>query len=1105
MGAIIKIAGPLVVADGMRGSKMYDVTRVGTDGLIGEIIQLKDDTAVIQVYEDTSGVRPGEQVESEGVQLSLELGPGVLTKIYDGVQRPLDVIRSKSGIFIKRGINIPSLDRKRKWKFVIEKGVSKGTQVSEGHILGHVQETELIKHYIMVPSGVKGRIKTIREGNFTVEDTIAVVETQKGEVKITMMQRRPVRHAARYLDKIPSDTPLITGTRVIDTFFPVAKGGAAGIPGPFGSGKCVSRDTLVMLGNGRIIPIESIYDEGVEKGRLVETNGIEELYDLKGLPNPRMISLAKSAFVKTEPKIVYKGKSNGMVRIKTRTGKVVEVTPIHKLFALSGDGIKEKEAQLLKVGDYIASPRRVKLNLRDQNIDLLPQLAATRLFSADWTFDSRIRKLIKMGVKGGTISKIYEMHTRESRRIPLKLAYEVVSSNRIKERPQLITAMHGKAVRIPARVTPDLAEFLAYIIADGNLKRSSYSIRFYNSHKGLIERYTQLARSLFGVHPYMYPHPKGRSQVVQIDSKVLFEFFVALGIPYVQKAGNARIPECILKSSDKSMAAFLSGYISCDGHVDKTGSRVDITSKSRRIIEEFSFVLLRFGMVSTISKVRKDGTTRLYISSSNQLAKLAKLCTNMHSYKKKELQKAIKTTTYTSIDSAPLPATLNKLLKSDGIISKLQKLGVHISSYIDNGQNISVETLDKLIHGLSKLIEVPECVNEYRKLIDEIFFDRIAIVERLPQVKDVFDVEVPKHHNFVGGHGPLLLHNTVTQQSLAKYSDSSIVIYVGAGERGNEMTEVLTEFPELKDPNTGRPLMERTVLIANTSNMPVAAREASIYTGITIAEYFRDMGYDVALMADSTSRWAEAMREVSARLEEMPGEEGYPAYLPKRLAEFYERAGRVKTLNGKIGSVTVVGAVSPPGGDISEPVSQGTLRVIKTFWALDASLASSRHFPSINWLQSYSLYHAALEKWYLEGIGEEFIDARDDAMRLLQREAELKDIVQLVGADALPETERLTLEIGRMIREDFLRQNAFDAVDASTSMRKQLLMLKTILHFRDKAAGALDAEVTIDKIVAAKVRSRIARLKEVKEDSIEREAKDVNDEIDKEISQIMKE
>jgi V/A-type H+-transporting ATPase subunit A len=292
----------------------------------------------------------------------------------------------------------------------------------------------------------------------------------------------------------------------------------------------------------------------------------------------------------------------------------------------------------------------------------------------------------------------------------------------------------------------------------------------------------------------------------------------------------------------------------------------------------------------------------------------------------------------------------------------------------------------------------------------------------------------------------MILHNTVMQQQLAKWSDADVIIYVGCGERGNEMTDVLTEFPLLKDPKSGKPLMDRTILVANTSNMPVAAREASIYSGITIAEYFRDMGYNVAVMADSTSRWAEAMREISARLEEMPGEEGYPAYLPKRLAEFYERSGKVETLNGKIGSITIIGAVSPAGGDITEPVSQGTLRVVKTFWALDASLANQRHFPSINWLLSYSLYLDPLEDWYKKNVGEAFVAGRKEAMRLLQREAELKDIVQLVGEDALPDSERIILEIGKMLREDYLRQSAFDEIDAFTSLKKQDIMLSTMLH-----------------------------------------------------------
>ena len=582
MGVIEKVSGPLVVAKDMLGSSMYDVVKVGKDGLVGEIIQLRKDRAIIQVYEDTTGIGPGESVESTKLPLSVELGPGILSNIYDGIQRPLEVLRSKSGVFIEKGIAADAVDKKKKWKFVPDKGVHAGSSVSEGQIIGHVQETELIKHYIMVPYGVSGKIKSIKQGSFAVEDTIAVVESRGKSHEITMLQRRSVRKPSKYKNRFRSDEPLVTGQRVIDTLFPVAKGGTAAVPGPFGAGK------------------------------------------------------------------------------------------------------------------------------------------------------------------------------------------------------------------------------------------------------------------------------------------------------------------------------------------------------------------------------------------------------------------------------------------------------------------------------------------------------------------------------------------TVIQHQLAKYADSDIVVYVGCGERGNEMTEILTEFPELKDPRSGRPLMERTVLIANTSNMPVAAREASIYTGITIAEYFRDMGYSVAIMADSTSRWAEAMREISARLEEMPGEEGYPAYLPKRLAEYYERGGKVETLSGKIGSVTLVGAVSPPGGDLSEPVSQGTLRVVKAFWSLDASLANSRHFPSINWLSSYSLYIDSLESWYEKNLGKEFLSMRRECMQILQREAELKDIVQLVGAEALPDHERLVLEVGKMIRESFLRQSAFDEIDAYTSLKKQEFMLRAMLRFSKKAEDSLKEGIPLDNITKMKIIDQIARLKEVKEQEVEKTEKKIAEEMDKEFSETSK-
>ena len=329
--------------------------------------------------------------------------------------------------------------------------------------------------------------------------------------------------------------------------------------------------------------------------------------------------------------------------------------------------------------------------------------------------------------------------------------------------------------------------------------------------------------------------------------------------------------------------------------------------------------------------------------------------------------------------------------------------------------------------------------------------------------------------------GPFGSGKTVTQQALAKWSDAEIVVYIGCGERGNEMTEVLTEFPELEDPKTGKPLMERTVLIANTSNMPVAAREASVYTGITIAEYFRDMGYDVSLMADSTSRWAEAMREISSRLEEMPGEEGYPAYLAARLSEFYERAGRVNTLNKDFGSVTVIGAVSPPGGDFSEPVTQNTLRIVKCFWALDAKLSQRRHFPAINWLNSYSLYLDTLNRYYDEKVSPEWNPLRTWAMEVLQKEAELQEIVQLVGSDALPDEEQVTIEVARMLREIFLQQNAFDPVDTFCDMGKQFDILKAIKFYSDQAYAALKAGVITAQITGLKAKNDLPQIKYVKD------------------------
>lgn len=559
-GTIIRTAGPLVVASDCLGAKMYDMVKIGEKGLIGEIIELREDRAFIQVYEDTTGIGPGEPVYLTGKPLSVELGPGLISSIYDGIQRPLDTIREQEGDFVTRGIEVNPLDRETRWEF--KPLVKDGAEVTAGDILGEVQETPLISHKIMVPAGMQGTVKSIKSGSFTVDTAVAVIAAQSGDKEIRMFQTWSVRKNRKVKERRMPQVPLVTGQRVLDTLFPLAKGGTACVPGPFGSGK------------------------------------------------------------------------------------------------------------------------------------------------------------------------------------------------------------------------------------------------------------------------------------------------------------------------------------------------------------------------------------------------------------------------------------------------------------------------------------------------------------------------------------------TVVQHQLSRWSDAQIIVFVACGERGNEVADLLLSFPELKDPHSGRPLMERTIIIANTSNMPVAAREASIYTGMTIAEYFRDMGYSVALMADSSSRWAEALREISGRMEEMPGEEGYPAYLASRLAEFYERAGRVICLGSdqREGALSVIGAVSPPGGDLSDPVVQSTLKVVKVFWALDDKLANMRHFPAINWLNSYSLYVENIKNYWEDEVAEEFSELRQEAMRLLEEESELQEIARLVGVESLSSQDRLVLESARAIREDFLHQNAFHPEDTYTSLRKQYLMLRCLIHFHSQGLNALNEGVDMDKITGMEIREKIAQMKYFAED-----------------------
>jgi len=819
-GAVVRVSGPVVVAEGLESAKMYDVVRVGELGLIGEVIRLEGNKVTVQVYEDTTGIRPGDKVENTNQALSVELGPGLLTSIYDGIQRPLNILREKSGDFISRGLIIPPLDEKKKWDFEAIK--RDGDMVSEGEILGEVEETPLIKHKIMLPLGLKGELKELRSGSYTIRDPIGSVSTSEGKVDLFLSTKWTVRIPRPYRKKLPPDTPLVTGQRVLDTFFPVAKGGTAAIPGPFGSGKCVLGDTPVLLGDGRFVEIEKLYDS-LREDAIIEVNGNEEILTLKKEISLFSYSLRDGKIIRSKTRKMYKGYSDTIIHIKTSSGRNVKVTPVHRLFVMGNGKIEQKEAGKLRVGDKIAA----------------------------------VRDISSLSEKG----------------------YE-------------------------------------------NYKEISY----------LAEKFSN----------------------------------------------------------------------------DKNG-KINVITERKEVVRSICSSLLMLGVDYTIKQFSDKYTIALSASQ------------------------------------------LNEKINSDGIYNE---------------------------DGKGALLLEQRCI----------FADEVISVEEIAGPFPVYDFSLPDYwENFVGGEGGLILHNTVTQQQLAKWSDSNVVVYVGCGERGNEMTEVLVTFPELKDPKSGRPLLERTILVANTSNMPVAAREASIYTGITMAEYYRDMGYDVALMADSTSRWAEALREISGRLEEMPGEEGYPAYLGKRLAEFYERSGRVVVLSPeeRIGSVTIVGAVSPPGGDFSEPVSQNTLRVTRVFWALDASLAGRRHFPAINWLTSYSLYAEDLAEWGRRNVAKDWPEIRAKALEILQKESELQDIVQLVGYDALPETEKGILDVAKMIREDYLQQSAFDEVDTYSSIRKQYLMLKTILEFGSMEADAIKQGAQASQVSSLEVKNKISRLKWTPESQVQ--------------------
>ncbi|MBU4373127.1 MAG: V-type ATP synthase subunit A [Euryarchaeota archaeon] len=1051
-GEIYRISGPVVIISGLN-TKMYDVVKVGKEGLMGEVIGIEGDKSTVQVYEETSGLRPGEPVENTGMPLSVELGPGLLESIYDGIQRPLPVLKDTMGDFIKRGVTANGLSREKEWELVPT--VNKGDKVKGGDIIGTVQETQNIQHRILVPPNVSGTIDEIKSGKFKVDEVICTLCDGK---ELTMMQKWPVRKPRPVSKKLMPNTPLITGQRILDGLFPVAKGGTAAIPGPFGSGKCVSRDTRILVDNS-LVCIKEVFENSENDGEVIEENGCEKLIKLF---KPLKIQTFDGEKIKEASAThVYRGISEKMVEIKTRSGRSIRLTPAHKLYRLDPElQIIETPAEQLKEGDYIISPRKMDMSGEYQKIalDFECRVEGDVITQIPYVIDDYVNKksitrkelALIMGIPEHTMQEFYSGRNKPTLSFVKKLE-EITGV----ELPvyKIKTERQSKAISVPECLNEEFAELIGYLMSDGMIKGSK-TVEFFNKKKELRDRVSFLIKHLFGLETKEYW--ANTVEAVHVPSRALVKLLVSFGFPLNKKSQNVSLPKGLLSSPESVIKHFIAAYISCDGHV-RDGD-IELTTASKLMQEGIAYLLLRLGVLYSTREKVVNGRTyyRIFIS--------AREAVKIHPYYNKEFY-------FNSTDIVPMTRALFRQILSNTKPWALEKEGIPSSAYYVD-QNQTVLTFQKLANYLHN-----EHLQKLANALDFVFCDEITSVKTIESQEEVYDITVPETHNFVGGNIPMLLHNTVTQQQLAKWSDTEIVVYIGCGERGNEMADVLSEFPELEDPKTGRPLMERTVLIANTSNMPVAAREASVYTGITIAEYYRDMGYDVSLMADSTSRWAEAMREISSRLEEMPGEEGYPAYLAARLSEFYERSGKVKALCGREGSITVIGAVSPPGGDFSEPVTQNTLRIVKVFWALDAKLAQRRHFPAINWLNSYSLYSKVLGEWYDKNVSPEWVKLRNDAMELLQKEAELSEIVQLVGSDALPEDQQLTLEIARMVREYFLQQNAYHEVDTFCPMDKQYKLLKAITAWGDKAHNALESGVSVEDIMKSKSKDDLAKVK----------------------------
>ncbi len=1101
-GRIIKIAGPVVQADDLKGAEMYEVVEVGEEKLIGEIIELHEDVATIQVYEETGGIAPGEPVWRTGKPLSVELGPGLIQNIYDGIQRPLELIKEETGDFIKRGVDVPPLPEDKGWEF--EPQVEEGAEVDTGDIIGTVQESTVVEHRIMVPPGVKGTVKEIvSQGEYTIKDKIAVISTEKGERELTMRQYWPVRIMRPIVKKQAPKDLLITGQRVLDTFFPLTKGGTAAIPGGFGTGKCVVGETPVLLADGTKMQIKEIYDKYKDDGKVC----IDEHEDLIELEEPiDILSMSDGDIVNKKVTCIYKGKTDSTVVIHTKSGREVELTPIHKLFVLTPEMvIIERPAGEIREGDTLLVPRKLTTNVGENTKIVIEELLPEkRICGEDFKKLAEILRTLEKRYGGRkALAERLDVsedcltgYTLEKNRPMVKFAYKVFREIGTEYNIRYIKSeRRSTPINVPLELNEKFAELLGLLLGDGSLKPNS--VHFYNNDEQLLSRVEYLMDDLFGVKAEREYANTVNS--VKVNSKTLRDLLYSIGFPRKDKSKTCYIPREVLRSDEKVIAAFVRGYYLTDGSFNRY--EIEITTSSLRMASDLAYAITMIGSAPRISsrETKANKSYRLRISGEELINFYDRTSVDHRKYEaiKNYLNKD--TRYFRGVDSVRIsPELVMEKFKRSGLSRKIFKEnGIKLANYTTQKERMSVPVFRKF----SNIIADEHLITIAENHLGHFIPDPVDSIEVNREVKTVYDLTVPETHNFVGGNAPMILHNTVIQHQLAKWSDADIVVYVGCGERGNEMTDVLTAFPELEDPRTGEPLMRRTVLIANTSNMPVAAREASVYSGITIAEYYRDMGYNVALMADSTSRWAEALREISGRLEEMPGEEGYPAYLASSLAAFYERAGICKLMGEREGSISVIGAVSPSGGDFSEPVTQNTLRIVRVFWALDTELKNKRHFPSINWLRSYSLYLDDVAPWWSDNVNEKWHELRRKTMRLLEKESELQEIVQLVGPDALPPSDRFALQAARIIREDFLQQNAFHDVDTYCDPKKQFRMLEVMMSYHDKGKDTLDKKsCTVEELEQMEVVEKLSRMSKVPSEQWEERYADIEMNMNKEFS-----